>query len=293
MERLRDNIDRYTGGPMFVASMLFLLLLAGVLHFVEENGIGSVWTVCCWGLLVLYPLFLVEFLLHLVLGSPVWKQRLLSCLIPPLRLGGRDFETGQRIWLPLWGWTPVDEELVLRLEKHFSLPMILIALMVLPLMAVENFWSERISTDPNLAFYLQLATGLIWLAFTFEFLVMISIVERKVRYCKEHWIDIAVICLPLIAFLRTARLGRLLRLNSLAKTARAYRLRGLLMRTYRAFLVLEVIQRLLRPDPQKRLAQLREILAEKEAELEELRSEMRRLEGDLSAEQSTVPQEVG
>jgi voltage-gated potassium channel len=159
--------------------------------------------------------------------------------------------------------------------------MIVIALMVLPVMGIEQLWPDTAVE------FIQVATSLIWLAFTFEFLTMIGIVERKVRYCKEHWIDLAVILLPLIAFLRVARLGRLLRLQQLSKTARVYRIRGLMMRAYRAVLVLELVERLMRGTPEKQLAKLREQLAEKEQEVAALRSQIE----SLLAETAVVAEE--
>ena len=103
---------------------------------------------------------------------------------------------------------------------------------------------------------------------------MISIVSRKFRYCKDHWIDIAVIFLPLVAFLRAARLGRLLRLQQLTKSAKVFRVRGTVMRAYRSILMLDVIDRLFRANPEVQLLRLEEAMVEKEREIEELRQEI-------------------
>lgn len=338
-------LDRFLAKPIFAASVLFLICLAGILHFDNAPASSEVVNICEWGLALLYPLFVLEWIAHLVMRSPGWKQHLLFCLIPPLRIGARDHKQGKCVWLPWIGWRERDRPLFNQIEKAFSIPMILMALMVLPLMFLEWSWGARVSEEardayhrqhrqstgaaqapaaeqqlaaeqvapgtdthpdeaeaatvapakaaaqarrlaanysPRLAMFIQGATALIWLAFTLEFIVMISVVEHKLRYCKQHSIDLAVILLPLAAFLRVARLGRLLRLHQLSKTARMYRIRGLLMKAWRAVLVLEVFDRLMRGSAESRLARLRESLEEKEAEVIALRKQICELEDSLS-----------
>ncbi|HVV99544.1 MAG TPA: hypothetical protein VHB77_04350 [Planctomycetaceae bacterium] len=277
-----QTLDRFAAPVMFAASLAFLACTSGLMHLTDENGMPLAAQVCLWGVIGLYPLFLLELAAALTARSPRWKQHLLFCFLPPLRLCARDHETGTKVWLPRMGWSVVDPSLRERIEKAFSMPMIAIALMVLPVMGIEQLWPDTAVE------FIHVATGLIWLAFTFEFLTMIGIVERKVRYCKEHWIDLAVILLPLIAFLRVARLGRLLRLQQLSKTARVYRIRGLMMRAYRAVLVLELVERLMRGTPEKQLAKLREQLAEKEQEVAALRSQIE----SLLAQTTAAPEEA-
>lgn len=314
-------LDRTLAKPMFVVSLAFLLCLAGLLHLDSGPAPSRAVSVCEWGLLLLYPLYLIELAAHLMAGNRNWKQNVLFCVIPPLRLGARDHVQGGCLWLPWIGWTSADRDLLNRMEKALSVPMIVMALLVLPLMLLEWSWSERISDEardayhrhmsrgtaalaaesssteqaaseaealriarlynPHLAMFIQSGTAVIWLAFTLEFIVMISIVDHKLRYCKQHSIDLAVILLPLAAFLRVARLGRLLRLQQLSKTARMYRIRGLLLKAYRAVLVLEVFDRLTRGGPEARLTRLREALAEKESDVAALRKEISELEESL------------
>ncbi len=238
--------------------------------------------ICTTGIFILYPIFIMELLFVIWKKSPRWKRYLLYSLIPPLRLAGRDHTTGKMIWLPKTGWVAITEDLQDRIEKGFTIPMIVIALMVVPLLALEMVYKEVINNSPYLTVLVQMAAGLIWLAFTYEFIVLISIVEKKKEYCKKHWIDIAVILLPLIAFMRLGRLGRLGRLTKLQKTARLYRLRGMLMRTYRALLLFNLIDRyLLRKSPEKMLADLKQKFMDKEEELDEIRTQMQALESQI------------
>lgn len=287
------RIDERAAGPMFGVSLLFLMLLAGTLHWNSRDVSESVLRWCTYGLLLLYPVFIAEFVVHWRLKTPVWKHRALCCLVPPFRIGARDAITGRRLWLPSRGWKDVDDALRVGLEKAFSVPMMIIALLILPLIAAEHFWQSQIAASPTLSLLTHAGEGVIWAAFTVEFIIMISVVEKRLEYCKKHWIDIAVICLPLIAFLRALRISRLLRLNTLTKTARIYRMRGTLMRMYRAFLVLELLERVLRIDPEKKLRKLQEVLLEKEREVEQLRSQICRLEeriAEPAAEDSQVAQ---
>ena len=220
---------------------------------------------CHIGLAVIWPVFLLEALVHVVARSRRWKQHLAYCLCPPARLGARDACTGKRIWLPQASWTVVDREMAERMERKLNFPMILIALCVIPLLALDYYQPEHhplvhhlhnsvaqqpapaapqqtsaVASEipaalawaqlPAVRFATRIGEALIWTAFALEFTVMISVVDRKLRYCRQHWIDILVIVLPLIAFLRSLRLARLARLNQIGRFTRLYRLRGSVVR---------------------------------------------------------------
>lgn len=277
-----DVFDRRLAPVMFTAAVLFLLLMAGSLHLHEREEYESLWLACNVGLAILHPLFFAEALWNVaVRKTKRWKPQLASALFPPLRLASRDAKTQSWIWMPVTGWHAVDEDLQERIERHFSIPMIAIALLMIPMLAAEYFWSDQIAADIRLAATVDTLTLAIWMAFTFEFIVMISVVERKFEYCRAHWIDIAVICLPLVAFLRAGRLGRLLRLQQLSRTARVYRLRGLATRAWRGLLVLNLVDRVMRTRPEMHLRRLRRQLEIKEEEVRQLSATIAELEARL------------
>ena len=117
---------------------MFLALLAAALHLYELAGIYPyVFAACAGGMTLLYPFYIVELAWHFCAGSSRWRQHLLYCLVPPLRLGARDSDQGQSVWLPWLGRQEVTPQLITRLDRQISLPMIVIALMVLP-WPVEN-----------------------------------------------------------------------------------------------------------------------------------------------------------
>ncbi len=286
-----DLHDRRLAPVMFSAAFSFLACLAGALHLHERAEYETVWLACNLGMGLLYPIFVAESLWHIaVRGTIHWKTHLIHCLLPPLRLAARDTATRSWIWMPHSGWLNVNDELRERIERSFTIPMIAIALLMLPMLAAEYFWSAAIANDLRLAATVDVLTLLIWMAFTFEFVVMISVVERKFDYCRAHWIDLAVICLPLVAFLRAGRLGRLLRLQQLSRTARVYRLRGLATRAWRGLLLLNLVDRVMRTRPELHLRRLRRQLEVKEEEVRQLSATIAELESRLEqqAEQQGV-----
>ena len=70
--------------------------------------------------------------------------------------------------------------------------MIVVALSLLPVIIIEFFWYKTIATNDAWKFAMQSTMAFIWAAFTFEFIVMISVVRRKKRYVIRHWIDLAM-----------------------------------------------------------------------------------------------------
>jgi voltage-gated potassium channel len=282
MQRVHEQLDRWTPGPMFATTLLFLVAVGAVVPFgIDDAHIVGVdaWR---WVLVVLYPVFLAELIVHLAVRSPRWKQQVVFCLVPPLRLAARDTVTGRRIWLPGRGWLRVDERLAEEVARRFSVPMIVIALAMVPLLALEFVQEQMIRDNAAIEAVVHYGTAVIWTAFTVEFIVMIAIVKRRFRYCKEHWVDLVIILAPFLAFARLLRLSRLVRLQTLLRSARVYRLRGLAMRAYRALFLLGLLRRLFPGKPKRRLARLEEQLAEKQAEARALESEIAKLRVDIA-----------
>lgn len=268
-----QRLDRQRAGGMCFVSVISLAALAVLLHFHEREEYFAIWLASFAVSAALWPLYVADFLLAWRAGSKRARERLWCCVLPPLRLVARDHETGQRVWIPGLGWQPASAALRDRLERLSNGPMIVVACLVLPLIAVEHHYADLIEQDLRWASCVSAATSLIWFTFTIEFVVMCSLSEKKLDYCRRHWLDLAVILLPLVAFLRALRLGRLLRLQQLSKTARVYRLRGVAMRAWRALLVLEIVRRVLQGRPVQRLKRLEELIQLKEEELAALRAE--------------------
>ena len=240
----------------------------------------------------LWPIFLLELLVNWwsgALSRDEIKEGVIACLLPPLRMGRPNPAMARMIWLPKWGWRQRDDALRKDLEKAFGLPMIIIALMILPILLIEFGMKEQIAERTWLRILLHASTATIWFAFALEFIVMWSAAEKKWQYCRKHWLDLAIILLPLISFLRSLRvvratqIGRLAKVQQMTKLARAYRLRGLAIKAFRAMLLMEFIDRFRGITPAKRLDRLRDLLAEKEREAVTIRQQIAALEQQLPA----------
>ena len=271
-------LDQRLSLPMFIASLLFLLLTGALVHL-KEGHLLNTWmgAGCLLGLSLLYPLFVIETVLHYLTGSRNMRQHFWYLLMPIFRLCGRDHVDGSHVWLPRLGWQPIDRSLEKLLARRFSIPMIIIALLVLPVVILELFWAELIVNSSWLTFVLETATICIWMAFVFEFVVMISVTKRKLVYCRKNWIDLAIVLLPMLSFMRAARLGSALQIQQLSRTARVYRLRGIALRTWRAFVTLDVLDMILQRDPSYRMEKLAEEIVEQTEELNHLKLELNRL----------------
>lgn len=319
---LRHRWEDRLARPMFAVAFLFLIILAGLLHRYPRLGLTDdhLWSVLfeplatleqsldaseigvlellaiCWGLFATWVLIGAEQVFRLVLGGRDGRQpgamasALVVLLIPPLRMGQPgQFRPGRQIWLPWLGWQAIDKDLRRRLERYFSVPMIVIALHTLPFLAIEYGWAAQVQENPWLALVLHIGISIIWLAFAVEFIVMVSIAESKWRYCLLNWVSLAIVLLPLIEVLpvmRVLRLGRVLRIDYIARMSRLYRLQGLAMRAWRALLVLEIVQLVIGSSVERRLKQLEQLLAAKEEEVANLRKEIAELRERIAREKN-------
>ena len=234
-------------------------------------------------MLLIWPLFLVEplyvrWLAKGRLGGRKNKYGFdwICAACPPLRLGKSIPAKNGEIWLPRLGWHPPGKPLHKALEKIFSKPMLIIALLILPVLLIEFRYQDLLQSTLWLKLLLSVSMGLIWCAFTVEFILMVSSTNKKLAYIKKNWIDLAIILLPLVSFLRSLRIVRAAKLaqfakfQQLTKMGRVYRMRGLLAKTIRAFLVLELVHRIFKTSPEKRLEKLMAQVEDKQDELREL-----------------------
>jgi voltage-gated potassium channel len=298
-----EKLDRFLGPTFFFLAAIFLVLAAGVIHRLGHSGASELeLAVMYWGLLICWPLLAAEgFIRFLFCHRPATglARRAATfvgvCFFPPLRLCGRSSADPARIWLPFLGWTAVDHHLRCRLERLFSVPMLIIAVLMVPLLVAEHFWLDQVRRQFVLLLLLDIGTALVWLAFALEFIVMVSLAESVTAYCLQNWLNLAVVCLPLVDFLpllRLLRLSRLMELEQIARFSRLYRLRGLLTRSWRAILLLEMIQRLLGNYPERHLKHLRRRLAMREEEISDLRQEIAEIEKLLANDVKSISEHV-
>ena len=208
---------------------------------------------------------------------------LLFCVCPSLRMCARSPEMNGRLWLPGLGWRQANRRLRKRLQRRFSVPMIAIALLIMPLLVIEFFMKAQVAQYTSLRLLLHVGTGVIWFAFAFEFILMVSVAEKKLSYCKKHWIDLAIILLPIFSFLRSfqwlraTRASKLLKLKQVTQLARVYRLRGTAVKTLRALVLLELFQRFLYRDSNQAIKRLTRRLSDVESEAKLIRRQITRI----------------
>jgi voltage-gated potassium channel len=272
-----SHLDRVFAVPMFLVALLFLIVAAAFLHLTQGDFTSWLSIYLLAGLATLYLFLIAETVVHKRAGSPQMKQHLWYLLNPFLRLCPRDHVDGERAWIAGLGWRKTTGHLETFLSRLFSGPMIIIALLVLPVVIIEFFYASYINANPSRRYAIDACSGFIWMAFVFEFVVMVSIVKKPLMYCRKNWIDLAIVLLPLVSFMGAARLGRLVKLKQLSRTAKIYRMRGLALRSWRAIVALDVLDRVLRRTPEDKMDNLQGQIEEKEHEIEELRQELERI----------------
>ncbi len=203
-----------------------------------------------------------------------WKRALLIALLPPFRMVLSPRRPNDRVWLPLYGWRDVSAASVVEMEQRTAILMLVATALIVPVLIVDFGFSEAVDGSVALQVTLAVLMTLIWFSFALEFVVMVSLAPKKLEYCKKHWINIVIIILPLVAFLRSLQLFRFLRMAQAGKLAKAYRLRGLITRTLKLALAFNLIERILAMNPDRYAAGLEEKIAEKEEELVELREKL-------------------
>ena len=124
------------------------------------------------------------------------------------------------------------DERSLRIERRFEWPMVIAALLVIPLLVIED--SDLGEPWDAIGVILNWGT---WLAFAIEVVVMITVTPKPMSWLKRHPLDAIVVVLTppfLPASLAGVRLLRLLRLGRLFTLRNLLSLEG--FATRRSFL---------------------------------------------------------
>lgn len=266
---------------MFWFAFLFLVLLAVLLpHGGSDAPIAKkvlyhpavpVMLLAVWAVIAVESLWGWQ-------AAPDPKQALkrlgLVVLLPPFRMVISPRRPNQRIWLPGYRWRAVSTASVTEMEQRTAFPMLLATALIIPVLIVDFGFAKAVAASYTLQLTLAVLMSFIWFSFALEFVVMASLAPKKLAYCKKHWINIVIIILPLVAFLRTLQIFRFLRLARAGKLAKAYRLRGLATRTLKIALAFNLVERILSMNPERYAASLEDKIAEKEEELADLRGKL-------------------
>lgn len=286
----------------FWLGVAYLLLIAGVIHRAVTPSVaeGELWAMSI-GLLGLWPLFAVEAIVGVFQATRerrravIWRA-VLILLLPPYRIGRTHLVSGLA-WFPRLGWVPVGKETLDRIDRGFGTPMLFVAILILPVLLLEYTQAEVVKESHGLSLALDIGVAVIWVAFALEFLLESSVAPKTGKYLKEKWLDAAIVILPMLEFAltrlvdaaplaRLLRLGRALSPEQIARMQRLYRLRGLMMKAWSAFLLLGGMRRIFGQNPEKRVRAIAERVAELEAELAELRKEAEELRAKMVKEEN-------
>lgn len=207
-----------------------------------------------------------------------YRRALVVALLPAVRLAVSPHAPSPWIWLPRLGWQRRGRSLCRTLERRLAVPMLAFTLLILPVLGIEFLMKDQVAQWPLLRLALDAAVVAIWVAFAGELVLMLTVSEDRVAYLKRHWVNVLIVVLPTLAFLRSLQLVRLVQLARTGKLLKAYRLRSLALRGYESLLALSVVERILHRDPEKLRARLERELAKREAEITELRARIAALE---------------
>lgn len=269
-------------GVMLAVALAFLVLVGLVLPHGDSGEDFRGWLLAhAWfrpALFGLWGVVVVEGVLGLFQSADTPGARvrrlLLTSLVPPLRMVIASGTPYGWLWLPGAGWRCKGEATTERLEQKLALPMVILTLLVLPVLGAEFTGGETLENHPRMALATHLITCVIWVGFTVEFLWMVAAAPDKLAYCLKNWINLIIILLPLVAFLRVLSMFRFARMFRAGKLLRAYRLRGLWTRLWRLALLFNLFDRLQQRDPARYSAALEKKIAEMEKELTSLRAKL-------------------
>ena len=262
----------------------------------EASNLGNYLILAAWALgsLIVCEVLILHFiqLRQIKPANPLmWRlSAIAQILCPPLRLVAPSLEMDGKVWLPAFGWQRPGRKLFKRLQNRFSRPMLFFALLILPILLIEFGLRSFVEQNEWLRLTLHVCTGVIWCAFAIEFIVLLNVSDRKFEFVKKHWIDLAIILLPIVMFLRSLRALQVLRFSKIAKLqqltnlSRVYRVRGVAMKALRALMMLEVFGRLIPIPLQKKLDRLEREMQHKKEELEELQLEIKKVKDRIELE---------
>lgn len=260
-----EKLEQRFSPAFFVLSLITLIVFGFILTLVTGNDrfLPSLFlsSTLYYTYYFLWSIFVLEYFI-LVYFTIRYKEqvkrkqlllRFLGVVFPPFRLGMSSLVHPQMIWLPFWKWSRINISLSEKVKEILTIPMIIIAILIIPVLLVDQKYHsdlQHMFPGMDIDFWMQVIQALIWVAFTFEFILLFSISDSKLDYCTKNWIDLLIIVLPLISFFRSFRALRILRLNQLAK---GYRLRGVIMRAKQLLILVDIIHRVIYFTPKRQL----------------------------------------
>jgi voltage-gated potassium channel len=98
------------------------------------------------------------------------------------------------------------EELLDRIERLTEVPLTALAVLLVPALLVPALWS----VDPAVDAALDSLTWVVWGVFAADLVAKLVVAPDRVGYLRRHWLDAALVLLPMLRPLRSLHLLRLL-----------------------------------------------------------------------------------
>lgn len=277
--------------PLTVLSYLWLILFSIVLPHQGRSSLEKLQStpvlIVMYVVIAIWAIYILDGVVFYLAGrngASFWTRLGLGLSVvvfPILRISVPPFGEPHRIWLPFFGWRERDRALEKDLTRAFSLPMFAVVLLVLPILGIEYLRPQWLEYG-GVPFALALGSQIIWLAFAFEFSLMISVARKKLRYCVKHWLDLAIILLPVILFvlpfLSFLPIVRLARLGRLVRSTRLIRVKGVGLKAFSAMVLIAGTKRFGSRSNEKRIQKLMEQIEELEEDIDEIKREIAELE---------------
>lgn len=144
----------------------------------------------------------------------------------------------RRAWVPFRGWIDIDDDIRRRVDQFFNVPMLTLAVLILPLLVLDYYLSRHGNEHHQLELGVFIAHIAISLAFLVEFVVKVSIAQSRFSYVVKNWLDLIIIVLPFLRTLRILRAARALEAARVLQLSRVYAMRGVGIKAFRTMVPL-------------------------------------------------------
>jgi len=296
IEDYYERLEFFIYRIMFMMTVVFLAIAAVLVQYLQRPELhSSILFYDEMGVLLfaIWPLFIIERLVYVVLcDKKTWRTTIMMViimLVPPLRLAARRCHHKESIWL-INHWAVVTDDFYEYLEKRFLYALLILSLLMIPFWSLELFLPKFLNSNPVLFHLVNLGNAVVWASFVFEYVIMISLSKKPINYMIKHWLELAIIILPMLALMRflvvaQTVLGKLARIQ---KVLNVYRTRTVLNRMVRLLQIFQLIELWhefnQRRNPEKYLVTLEDKLCEKQEDIAQLKQRISKTQALIQAQ---------
>ena len=196
-----SRFERKMARPMFFNSMTFIALVGVVITFFFNEDyvppvgfiyLVSILTLGSWLVGLIEAGVAVAFARKETVVRPGYVRHRVWCgLVPPFRLGLHLGHADDMLWIPRFNLCKTNQAMLEELKARFSAPMILIALLIVPILLIEMKFEAALAArmDPEVL-EIILMSGCIYLGCVRSFTLMYSVAgDKSVTVPAIGWIS--------------------------------------------------------------------------------------------------------